>query len=84
MPIGVADLDEGKGGTAVDRPRDGDVIMAAEKVLDRAYGRPGLDRSFHGFVGAYDLDKLNGEHCRGLNPGEMFISASALRIARLS
>src|SRR5208282_6571658 len=29
----------------------------------------GLIAGFHGFVGAYDLDKLNGEHCRGLNPG---------------
>ncbi len=66
MPIGVADLDEGKGGAAVDRPRDGDVIMAAEKVLDRASGRPGPDRSFHGFVGAYDLDKLNGEQTNQL------------------
>ena len=66
MPIGVADLDEGKGAPRFDRPRDGDVIMAAEKVLDRAYGRPGLDRSFHGFVGAYDLDKLTWIMQRGL------------------
>jgi hypothetical protein len=58
--------DAGRKGAAVDRPRDADIIAAAVSILDRAYGRPGPDRSFHGFVGAYNLDKLNGEQTRQL------------------
>jgi hypothetical protein len=49
---------------AIDRPKDADVITAALAVMDRAYGKPGPDRSPQGLVGTYDLDKLNGEQTR--------------------
>jgi hypothetical protein len=62
----VAILKRATGADKLDRPRDSDVITAAVHVLDRAYGKPGPDRSFHGFVGSYDLDKLNGEQTNQL------------------
>ncbi len=51
-------------GAALNRPRDADVITAATAILDRAHGKPGPDRSVHGFVGSYDLDLLSDDQLR--------------------
>jgi hypothetical protein len=48
-------------GAEINRPRDSDLIAAADRLLDRAYGKSAPDRSPPGFVGSYDLDKLTNE-----------------------
>jgi hypothetical protein len=47
-----------------DRPRDNDVITAADKLLGWAYGRPAQDRTTHGLVGSYDISKLSDDQIR--------------------
>jgi hypothetical protein len=47
-------------------PRDNDILNAAQIVLDRGYGKPGPDRSFHGFSSSYDWSMLNEEQRRTL------------------
>jgi hypothetical protein len=53
--------DERRKGAEINRPRDSDLIAAADRLLDRAYGKSAPDRSPPGFVGSYDLDKLTNE-----------------------
>jgi hypothetical protein len=56
-----------KKGSAVDAPRDTDVIAAAKEILDRGYGRAGPERPPHSLVGGYDLDKLSNDQLHTLS-----------------
>ncbi len=53
-----------KGQRLDDRPRDNDVITAADKLLGWAYGRPAQDRTTDGLVGSYDMSKLSDDQIR--------------------
>ncbi len=52
------------GETQRERPRDSDIIMAAEKLLDRGYGKSVPASAFQGLFGSYDWSKLNPEQLR--------------------
>jgi len=65
--------DERRKGAEINRPRDSDVIAAADRLLDRAYGKTTPETGPDGLVGTYDLEKLNGEQLHTL--------ASILRLA---